>query len=263
MNTASIWGIIHFPIRDLRASKDLKDETHQSATAEPDLQLNEALLEVYHQLLTHFGSQHWWPAETAFEVIVGAVLTQQSRWSSVEASICNLKKKGLLEPEALASEATEEVEQLIKPSGFYRQKAARIQNVSKYLVEHYNGELDRFFGRDLLQVRKELMLLDGVGPETADSILLYAGAKCVFVVDAYTIRFCGRFGLTKERRYEAVRLYFEAGLPRDLTIYKEFHALMVQLGKQYCRAIPLCEKCPLFDKCAYVLGLNLEKTSMS
>jgi endonuclease-3 related protein len=223
--------------------------------------LNDPLFKSYHQLLTHFGSQHWWPADTAFEVMIGAVLTQQSRWFSVEESIRNLKMKGLLEPEALANAATEEVEESIKPSGFYHQKAARIQNLSRYLVEHYNGELDRFFGRELLQVRNELLQLDGVGPETADSILLYAGAKCVFVVDAYTVRFCNRLGLTTGGRYEAVKTFFEARLPRNVSLYKEFHALIVQLGKEYCRARPLCEKCPLSDKCVYGVEMNSEKTN--
>ncbi len=214
---------------------------------------NETLLEIYRLLLARFGSQDWWPAENPFEIIMGAILTQQSRWSSVEKSIRNLKEEGLLEPEALSRSPLERVESLVQPSGFYRQKAARVRNLSRYLVEKHKGDLCKFLGRNTAEVRNELLLLDGIGPETADSILLYAGAKPVFVVNAYTTRFCERFGLTKEKRYEAVKAFFETRLPLDLNLYKELHALIVQLSKQYCGITPFCEECPLFSKCAHSL----------
>ena len=223
---------------------------------------NEILLEIYHLLLARFGSQNWWPANTAFEIIVGAILTQQSRWSNVEKSIRNLKKEGLLEPEALSRSSLERIESLVQPSGFYRQKAVRVRNLSRYLVEHYKGDLDKFLERNTVEIRNELLLLDGIGPETADSILLYAGEKPVFVVDAYTTRFCKRFGLTKEKRYEKIRAFFETKLPRDLNLYKELHALIVQLGKEYCGTWPFCQECPLSSKCAHDVDLEMRKTAM-
>ncbi len=207
------------------------------------------LLEIYQLLLARFGSQNWWPAETAFEILVGAILTQQSRWSNVERSIRNLRETGLLEPETLSRLPLKELEILVQPSGLYRKKAVRIRSISEYLVERYKGDLNMFFGRNVEAIRDELLLLEGVGRETADAILLYAGAKPVFVVDAYTTRFCRRFGLTEEKAYERIRTFFETRLPLDVNLYKELHALIVQLCKQYCKTKPFCKECPLSHSC--------------
>jgi endonuclease-3 related protein len=221
--------------------------------------VNNTTLEIYEKLLSHFGSQGWWPAKSSFEVAVGAILTQQANWTNVEKAVKNLEENNLLTPYALANADVKEVEKLVRPTGFFHQKAARIQNLSRYLIEHSDGNFNKFLNRDIAEVRNELLSLDGVGPETADSILLYAGNRLVFPVDAYTIRLCQRFGLSREKQYEAVRAYFEANLPTDLEVYKEFHALIVQLGKRFCKVKPSCESCPLSDLCLFSLARNVEK----
>ena len=146
------------------------------------------LFNIYKKLLNFYGKQHWWPGETRFEVIIGAYLTQQTNWKNVEVAIQNLKNKGFLEANSLAYAPTDTIEILIKKSGFYRQKARRIINFSKYLMSKYDGALDRFFSKSIKQIREELLSLEGIGPETADSILLYAADKLSFPIDAYTIR---------------------------------------------------------------------------
>ena len=203
------------------------------------------LLSVYQRLLNHFGPQGWWPAETPFEVIVGAILTQQTAWANVEKAIQNLKRQGLLDVHALATASLGRIEKCVRCTGFYRQKAARLADVSRYLAEKWGGDLDRFFAQPLEEARKELLALKGVGFETADSILLYAGGKPIFPVDAYTVRMCRCLGI-EAKGYEELRAYFEERLPRDVELYKEFHALIVELGKNYCRKNdPRCSKCPL------------------
>ena len=208
------------------------------------------LSEIYHKLLKHFGKQYWWPAETRFEVIIGAILTQQTTWKNVELAIENLKDKGVLDPHSLATAPLNQVEALIRHTGFFRQKAKRIINFSQHLVNKYGGSLDKFFNRSIEEIRMELLSLEGIGLETADSILLYAADRLSFPIDAYTIRLCGRLGI-KERKYEALREFFESNLPRDSEIYKEFHALIDKLGKTYCRTKPQCSACPIINKCGY------------
>jgi len=207
---------------------------------------------VYHKLLKHFGKQHWWPAETRFEVIIGAILTQQTTWKNVERAIDNLKAEGLLDPGALAATSLSQVEELIRHTGFYRQKAKRIVNFSQHLVSKYGGSLDKFFNRSTEEIKEELLSLRGVGSETADSILLYAADRLTFPIDAYTIRLCERLGV-KETEYEELKALFEGTLPNDLEVYKEFHALIDKLGKTYCKAKPLCSECPVTDDCSFYL----------
>ena len=208
------------------------------------------LAKIYQKLLKHFGKQYWWPAETRFEVIIGAILTQQTTWQNVEIAIENLKDRGLLAPHSLASTPLNHVEALIRHTGFYRQKARRIINFSKYLVTKYDGSLDKFFNGSTEEIRRELLSLEGIGPETADSILLYAADRLTFPIDAYTKRLCERLEI-KERKYEALRDFFESNLPRDLETYKEFHALIDKLGKTYCKNSQQCSNCPLVDDCIY------------
>lgn len=208
------------------------------------------LTKINQKLLKHFGKQYWWPAETRFEVITGAILTQQTTWKNVETAIENLKEKGLLDPHSLAAVPMNHVEILIRHTGFYRQKARRIINFSQYLVANYDGSLGKFFNRSKEQIRTELLSLEGIGPETADSILLYAADRLTFPIDAYTIRLCERLGI-KEPKYEALRELFESNLPKDLEIYKEFHALIDKLGKTYCKTNPQCSACPLVNECIY------------
>lgn len=206
---------------------------------------------VYHRLSTRLGVQGWWPAETRFEVIVGALLMAQTAWRNVEESVGNLKRAGTLDPVALASIPLTRLRTLVKPAGLYRTKPRRLRAFCQHLVRVASGDLDRFFGRDPGLVRSELLGLDGVGPETADSILLYAGSVPTFVVDAYTVRIGCRVGLFDTDRYDDVKAYFEANLPRELGLFREFHALFVALGKEICRPRPRCSACPLNDVCAF------------
>lgn len=207
-------------------------------------------LKIYKKFLEHFGTQGWWPAESKFEIILGAILTQQTTWKNVEKVIENLKNKNLLDPSKLANAKLGEIEKLIRQTGFYKQKARRLRDFSKYLVERYNGDLGKLFSKPLNELRKELLNLSGIGYETADSILLYAGNKRIFVIDAYTKRLCERLGI-KRKGYEKLRIFFEKNLPRNIGIYKEFHALIVQLGKNYCKIKPVCNKCPLNAVCTF------------
>jgi endonuclease-3 related protein len=207
-------------------------------------------LHIYKKLLKHFGKQYWWPAKTKFEVIIGAILTQQTNWKNAELAIENLKDKGLLNPHLLAGAPLSRVEELIRQSGFYKQKARRIIGFSQYLVANYDGSLSKFFSRLQDQIRKELLSLEGIGPETADSILLYAADRLCFPIDAYTMRLCERLG-KKETQYEKLTEFFKSNLPRDLETYKEFHALIDELGKTYCKTKPVCSTCPLRSKCVF------------
>ena len=206
---------------------------------------------VYDRLLTRFGPQHWWPAETRFEVIVGALLMAQTSWRNVEASIRNLKRAGLLDARKIAAARIPRLRTLVKPAGLHRQKPGRLKRFCEHLVRVADGDLDRFFDRDLATIRRELLTLDGVGPETADSILLYAADFPTFVVDAYAIRIGRRLGLLDGDRYDDAKATFEASVPGNVAAYREFHALLVALGKEVCRLSPRCAICPLNDVCAY------------
>ncbi len=195
------------------------------------------LLEIYQILLAEFGPQHWWPAETEFEVIVGALLTQQTRWENVEQAIANLKSESLLTPDALADADRDTIEECIRCTGFYRQKSERLQLLSRHFARNrISGILDKPAGA----LRAELLSLKGVGYETADSIILYAAHKPVFVIDAYTKRICECINVNGG--YEALQRYFEGGLPRDTHLYQEFHALIVRYGKEYCTK-KRCDEC--------------------
>ena len=207
------------------------------------------LIRIYQKLLKNFGKQHWWPAETRFEVIVGAILIQQPNWRSVERAIENLKSRELLNPHLLAVASLNQIDVLIRHLIFFRQKARRINNFSRYLVDKY-GSLDKFFSKPTEEILEELLSLKGIGPETADSILLYAADRLIFPIDAYTIRLCKRLGV-KDLRYEHLRRFFENSLPKDLEVYKEFHALIDKLGKTYCKVKPSCDGCPLMDECDF------------
>jgi endonuclease-3 related protein len=199
---------------------------------------------VYRRLLEHFGPQGWWPKRNCFsppelEVCVGAILTQNTAWKNVEKALENLREAGCTDLKALAGTSREMLEGLIRPSGFYRQKAGYLKGLFGFME-----------GRSLKDVaREELLALKGIGPETADSILLYACGKPRFVVDMYTRRVFSRLGLLKEQDYHRVQAYFESSLPRDVEVYREFHALIVELAKGFCRAKPACSGCPLGEIC--------------
>jgi len=208
----------------------------------------EKLRLVYERLLVHFGRQNWWPAETPFEVIVGALLTQRTSWKNAAKAIERLKTQGFMEPERLAEAELVEVESLVRVAGFYKDKARRLIEASKQIGVHEG--LECLFSLPTEELRRLLLCWRGIGPETADAILLYAANRLSFPVDAYTLRMLTRLGFV-ERGYEEVRALFEAAMPRDIGAYKEFHALIDALGKTYCKAKPRCAGCPLRDLCNF------------
>lgn len=203
------------------------------------------------RLAAHFGPLHWWPAETPFEVVIGAILTQNTAWRNVEYAIANLKQAQALTPAAIRALSEPELQQLIRPAGFFRQKAERLQLFVGHLFSHHNDELAHLLAGELDAVRQELLSLKGVGPETADSILLYAGNRPSFVVDAYTRRLFTRLGLLHGKEsYEEIRALFMDHLPHDSDLFNEYHALIVEECKGFCRKQkPLCPQCPLLPNC--------------
>ena len=233
------------------------------------------ILDYYRALLSRFGPQNWWPAQSRFEVIVGAYLTQNTNWTNVEKAIVNLRRARALSLAAMRNLPLSRLQTLVRPSGYFRQKAKNLKTFIAFLDKKYSGSLDRMFAQPTEKLRAELLELNGVGPETADSILLYAGNHLVFVVDAYTRRILERHGLAAPKTgYEEIRQLIEKTLssaeaaallvtetgvdPRHPSSrmsraartelaqhYNELHALIVRIGNQFCRATPNCEGCPL------------------
>jgi endonuclease-3 related protein len=208
----------------------------------------EPLLRVYDRLFERYGAQHWWPAETPFEVMVGAVLTQNTAWSNVERAIDNLKAmQGGFCLESLLALPARRLAELIRPAGYFNVKAKRLLSLFRFLQRH--GDLDRL---ETDRLRASLLSVHGIGPETADDILLYAFQRPVFVIDAYTRRLFGRLGMVGEgKSYESLRRGFETALPCDSELFNEYHALIVVHAKQHCRTKPVCDGCPLFDLCIF------------
>jgi endonuclease-3 related protein len=210
------------------------------------------LLHIYGLLYDHFGPLNWWPAETPFEVMAGAILTQNTAWTNVEKAIANLKQNQKLDPQKLKRARKETIARLVRPSGYFNQKSERLKDYAAYFADNYNSDWQTMAERDTHELREELLSLRGIGPETADSILLYALGKTVFVVDAYTRRAFARLGyLPEDAGYDFTKDFFTRHLPGDRELYNEFHAQIVYLGKDYCRSKPRCESCPLatLDKC--------------
>jgi endonuclease III related protein len=208
-------------------------------------------MEVFDLLLERFGPLHWWPADTPFEVCVGAILTQNTNWLNVEKAIANLKRAGVLSLEALREIDQEKLAELIRPSGFFNIKSARLKHFIGWLVPRY-GSLEGMFAGDWRLLREELLAVRGIGRETCDSILLYAGEKPSFVVDAYTRRLFSRLGLVRETAgYEEVRSLFMDLLPADSELFNEYHALIVEQCKRHCKKKPLCAGCPLQGLCCH------------
>lgn len=203
------------------------------------------LMWIYDRLYLKYGPQKWWPAETEFEVVIGAILTQQAPWTNVEKAINNLKSYDLLEPKRLANTEISLIERLIKPAGFYKVKSKRIKNIARTY-----DDLQSAYRMSVDEARKRLLAVEGVGPETCDSILLYAGGIPTFVIDAYTKRLAERYGLIEEAvSYDDLKGMFEKKLKPNERLYNEYHALIVQLGKNHCKSNPLCKECPLTDRC--------------
>lgn len=208
--------------------------------------MKKTLEKMYALMAAHYGPTHWWPGDSAFEIAVGAVLTQNTAWTNVEKAIGNLKAGKLLTPQAILSCPSETLEQALTPSGYFRVKAKRLRSFCAYLMESYQGSMRRMARVPLERLRPELLGVHGIGPETADDILLYACGKCVFVVDAYTRRILSRHGLVHEDvSYEDLRTFFESRLKPDVFMFKEYHGLIVWTGKDFCRRNPRCETCPL------------------
>lgn len=208
------------------------------------------LKRIYHLLFSHFGPQNWWPGDTDFEICLGAILTQNTNWQNVEKAINNLKAERLLKPGPLYDLPLKKLARLIKPSGYFNIKAQRLRNFLEFLVTENRGSLKRVFSGDMEKARKRLLEVKGIGPETADSMLLYAGGFPVFVIDAYTKRAFSRIGLcAKDVDYHDLQKFFMKNLPPDTGFYNEYHALIVMLGKNYCKPKPVCSACPLNKIC--------------
>lgn len=222
-----------------------EDRTAHTIRSQRDLQ--PPLDEYFNSLFAALGPQHWWPAKTQFEAIVGAILTQNTAWTNVERAITNLNLARLLSPTAIQKVPIRRLETLIRSSGYFRQKARKLKAFCEFLRVEYKGSLKRMFETPTLVLRERLLGVFGIGPETADSILLYAGGHAVFVVDAYTKRILTRHGWVDEKAtYDEVRWVFERQFASDIHRFNEFHALIVQTGKRWCKAShPACDECPL------------------
>ncbi|MBI1922217.1 MAG: endonuclease III domain-containing protein [Geobacter sp.] len=213
--------------------------------------LQKQLLEIFDILARRYGPMQWWPAETPFEVCVGAILTQNTNWGNVEKAIVNLKREGLLSAKALRDVPVEKLAEAIRPAGYYNVKSSRLKDFVGWLFERFDGSLDRMFSGDWRELREELLRVRGIGRETCDSILLYAGNKPTFVVDAYTKRLFARLGVVAENAdYETVRTMFMENLPEDVGLFNEYHALIVGHCKEHCRKRERCHGCDLHVTCA-------------
>jgi len=201
---------------------------------------------IYRILRKAYGPQHWWPAETPFEVMVGAILTQNTSWKNVEIAIRRLKERGILSPEGIRRLKKEELAGLIRSSGYFRIKADRLKSFVHFLHEELHGNLAKMRRVPPQKLRGMLLRIKGIGPETADSILLYGLRKPVFVVDAYTRRILSRHGIVREKAsYEELQSLFMENLVQDERLFNEYHALLVRVGKTLCRNVPKCDACPL------------------
>jgi len=211
--------------------------------------LRRRLLRLYDVLYRRFGPQNWWPARSTFEVVVGAILTQSAAWVNVERAIRRLREAGVLQPAALHTLSPQRLATLVRPSGFFRVKTKRLRAFVRHLARRHGGDLRRLLLQPASALRAELLAIPGIGPETADSILLYAAGRPVFVVDAYTRRILSRHRIVPpDVDYAGLQAVFMDNLPRDPALFNEYHALLVRVAKEYCRSQPRCEVCPLrFD----------------
>ncbi len=207
------------------------------------------LVTIYNSLFERFGPQHWWPGETPFEVIIGAILTQNTSWKNVEKAIASLKSSGNFSPKKLYDLPIDTLAGLIRSSGYFNIKAKRLKNFLSFLFDEYKGNLDDMLKENVSLLRNKLLKVNGLGPETVDSILLYAGEYPVFVVDAYTKRILIRHGLAAiNSGYHEIQALFMENVSEDTQLYNEYHALIVRVGKDLCKKIPLCNLCPIeFD----------------
>lgn len=227
----------------------------------------EELMQIYNLLFSHFGPQKWWPVtgegklqpeysggpkkeKQQLEVVFGAILTQNTNWKNVEKVIINLNEDQLININKILKIDDKKLAEIIKSSGYHNQKAKKLKNFCEFLLNKYNGSLKRLFKNDVKKLREELLSVNGIGPETADSIILYAAKKPIFVVDAYTKRILNRVGF-KEGKYGELQKLFMENLQNSEKLFNEYHALLVELGKNICKKEPLCEKCPINQYCNY------------
>jgi endonuclease-3 related protein len=207
-------------------------------------------LRVYRLLLGRFGHAGWWPGDTPFEVCLGAILTQNTAWTNVEKALARVRAEGRLSFEGLKALPLPRLEELLRPSGTYRVKARRVRAFLSFLESRYGGRVEAMASTEPEALRRQLLEVDGIGPETADSIALFAAGKALFVVDAYTRRVFGRLGwLGGGETYDEVQQLFHARLPSDAALFNDYHAQVVRLAKEHCRKRPQCPSCPLEDIC--------------
>ena len=208
--------------------------------------LSARLNEIYQRLLKAYGPQHWWPADTCLEVMIGAVLTQNTNWRGVERAISKLKRSRLLDVHKLNGVETDKLARLIRPSGYFNLKARRLKNLLELVVEEYGGDLEAMGREETNNLRQEFLAVKGVGPETADSILLYGYNRPIFVIDTYTRRVLSRHGLIEQTAdYQELQQLFMQHLPLEASMFNEYHALLVKVGKVHCQKKPRCHGCPL------------------
>ena len=217
--------------------------------AEPS---SEALPDIYRRLYGAYGPQGWWPGGSPFEVVVGAILTQAAAWTNVEKAIDNLKAAGVLSPRGILETPVDDLARLVYPAGYHNAKARKLRAFAQMLFERHGGDLDRLFGLRLPELRRELLVTHGIGPETADAIVLYAAGRPCVVIDAYTRRVFGRLGLAPAQDdYGSWQRLFEEALPSDVSLFNEYHALIDRHAKTLCRKEPLCGQCFLREVCPY------------
>jgi endonuclease-3 related protein len=218
--------------------------------------ISKKLTEIYQLLYAAFGPQHWWPSQTQFEIIAGAILTQNTNWANVEKAIAHLKTTDCLAPEKLHHLDISRLAELIRPAGYYNIKAKRLKNFVDWFFDNYDGQLTNLENLDTDRLRAELLTVKGIGCETADSILLYALDRPIFVVDAYTARIAFRHQLINpDADYEQLRELFQSNLPQDIQLFNEYHALLVRVGKEFCKPKAKCAGCPL-EKLPHTLDIE-------
>jgi endonuclease-3 related protein len=217
----------------------------------PEPNVQSRLLDLYRRLLDAHGPQRWWPGDRdPFVVVVGAILTQSTSWANVEWALAGLRGEGLLSPRAILTAPEERLTAAVRPSGYFNVKAQRLRGFARALEERFEGDLERLFALPLAALRSALLDIDGIGPETADDIILYAAHRPVFVIDAYTRRILSRLGLRPDAdSYDRWQALFMDSLPHDTALFNEYHALLVRHGKSTCRKTPLCERCALLMVC--------------
>ena len=215
----------------------------------------ELLMQVYHRLFRRYGPQGWWPGEGPLDVVIGAILTQSAAWTNVEKALHNLKHAGCWSLESIDRCAQEELASIIRPSGYFNVKARKLKAFARHVCHHYGGHLDAFFNQETAELRSELLSIYGIGPETADDILVYGAGQPSFVIDSYTRRIMQRMGLisltesSKKASYAECQSRFQESLPADAQLYNEYHALLDQHAKVACAKVPRCPDCCLLDLC--------------